>query len=168
MKRTLVPHLAALMGAIALPALMIPAGARAQSASSPAVTPSSQAAGPSDATPSLPTPMSEKVEKHIEQLHDQLEITTAEEPSWHEFALVMRDNAAQMERALTQRGANLSSMNATETMQSYAQLAQLHATNMQKLASTFQTLYNSFPSSQKMIADNVFRTERHQPHASAH
>ena len=160
MKRTLVPRLAALLGAIAIPALMLPAGAFAQAASS---MPATQGASPPAAAPTLSKPMSERVEKHIKQLHEQLQITGAEEPSWSQFAQVMRDNAAQMEQALTQRGAKLAGMNATETMQSYAQLAQLHATNMQKLASTFQALYSSFPPSQKQIADNVFRMSASGP-----
>ena len=154
MKSTLVPRLAALLGAIAIPALTLPATAFEQNAS-PA--PASQGASSSAKIPELSKTGSERVEQHIKELHDQLHITAVEEPSWAQFAQVMRDNAAQMEQALTQRGRNLAGMNATETMQSYAQLAQLHATNMQKLASTFQALYSAFPSSQKQIADTVFR-----------
>ena len=48
-------------------------------------------------------------------------------------------------------------MGAEENMQSYAQLAQVHATNMQNLASAFQTLYVSFTAQQKQRADGVFR-----------
>ncbi len=41
----------------------------------------------------------------------------------------MRDNAAQMEQALERPAARpLGSMNATDNMQSYARLAQVHAT----------------------------------------
>ena len=160
MKRTLVPRLAALLGAIAIPASMMPADAFAQTSSA---TPATQAASPPATAPTFSKTMSERVEQHIKQLHDQLHITAAEESSWTQFAQVMRGNAAQMEQALTQRGAKLPGMNATETMQSYAQLAQLHATNMQKLASTFQALYSSFPVSQKQIADTVFRTRAAGP-----
>jgi phage/plasmid primase-like uncharacterized protein len=48
-------------------------------------------------------------------------------------------------------------------MQSYAQLAQVHATNMQKLASAFQSLYSSFPDQQKLVADAVFRKSNALP-----
>ena len=163
MKRRLVPQLFAVLGAIALPALLLPAGAFAQAASTPVPAPASDSADAATAAPSLSKTASEKVEQHIKQLHDELQITASEAPIWRQFAQVMHDNAAQMEQALAQRGSNLASMNATQTMQSYAQLAQVHATNMQKLASTFQTLYASFPLSQKKIADNVFRTQRQNP-----
>lgn len=56
----------------------------------------------------------------------------------------MRDNAAQMQQGFTARAANVATMTAPENMQSYSQLAQLHAANMQKLANAFQTLYNTF------------------------
>jgi protein CpxP len=160
MKRTLAPFLAALVGAIAIPVLMLPTGAYAQATSS---APASQGATSATEIPALPKTMSEKVEQHIMQLHGQLQITSSEEPLWHQFAQVMRDNAAQMEQALDQRGAKVGSMSATASMQSYAQLAQLHATNMQKLASTFQSLYTSFPDAQKKIADTVFQNEPHRP-----
>ena len=41
-------------------------------------------------------------------------------------------------------------------MQSYAQLTQVHATNMQNLASASQMLYISFTAQQKQRADGVF------------
>ncbi len=51
-------------------------------------------------------------------------------------------------------------------MQSYAQLAQVHAANTQKLATAFQTLYATFPDAQKQTADAVFQNvnQKHAPH----
>ena len=69
----------------------------------------------------------------------------------------MRDNAAQISQASADRVARVRALNAADNMQSYAQLAQVHATNMQKLASAFQSLYASFPEPQKQVADSVFR-----------
>jgi hypothetical protein len=42
-------------------------------------------------------------------------------------------------------------------MQSYAQLSQQHAEDMQKLSAAFQTLYDSMSPDQKQNADAVFR-----------
>ncbi len=50
-------------------------------------------------------------------------------------------------------------MTAPQNMQSYAQLAQVHADGMQKLSAAFQTLYDTFPASQKQIADAVFQNK---------
>ena len=163
MKRTSVSHLAALLATIAIPALTLSAGAHAQTASSSTATAAPQGAGPTVVATTLPKSMLEKVDEHIKRLHEQLGITATEEPLWRQFAQVMRDNATQMEQALVTRGVDVDSMNATENMQSYAQLAQVHATNMQKLASTFQSLYSSFSDSQKKNADNAFRNEHHKP-----
>jgi protein CpxP len=143
---------AALLAALSLPAFSMAAMAQ----TSPAATTAPVAA----TVPALPKAMSAKVEQHIKELHDQLHITAAEEPQWQAFALVMRDNAAEMQHSFTDRGSQIGAMDAADNMQSYAQLAQVHATNTQKLASAFQSLYNSFPDDQKRLADGVFRNNR--------
>ncbi len=101
--------------------------------------------------------MSKDVDAHIAQLHAQLKITPAEETQWAAFAQVMRENAAQMDEAFTQRGQTLQTMDAVENLQSYALIAQIQSANMQKLAVAFQTLYASFPDAQRKVADGVFR-----------
>jgi len=144
---------------IALPILIAPVAASAQT--NPSV-PSGAESSPST-SPALAKSMSTKVEQHIKLLHDQLDITAAEEPQWAQFAQVMRDNATQMQQAFAVRGANIASMTAADNMESYAQLAQIHASNMQKLASAFQSLYNTFPDQQKTIADRIFRNNNGKP-----
>lgn len=142
MKRSSMSRAAAIMAVLAAPAFALPSLAFAQAA------PASAAAAESPA---------HNVEAHILALHNQLKITPAEEPQWSTFAQVMRNNATQMEQAFQARGANLDSMNAVADMQSYAKLAQLQSDNMQHLAVSFQTLYNSFPAEQQKLADGVFR-----------
>jgi Mlc titration factor MtfA (ptsG expression regulator) len=166
MRHNSISRLAIIMAVAALPAFAVSPRALAQT-SAPAPSTSSTAQsnassnGSASGAPELSKPMREKVNEHIDQLHAELQITASEASQWDQFAQVMRDNAAQMEQAFTARSTNLGTMSAMQNMQSYAQLAQLHATNMQKLASTFQSLYNTFPQSQKQLADEVFRT-RHQ------
>ena len=114
-------------------------------------------AAPGAAEGTLSKSMSASIEAHIRTLHDQLQITPAQQPQWEQFAQVMRDNAAKMNRIVSRRGARANGMNAQESMQSYAELTQVHATNMQKLASAFQSLYAAFPEQQKQVADTLFR-----------
>ena len=147
---------------IAAAVIAIPAMAIAQTTAATAPADTRQAAT-SPAAPALAPSMAAKVEQHIRQLHDQLGITQAQQPQWDQFAQVMRDNAAQMEQALTARGDTVGTANAAANMQSYAELAQVHATNMQKLASAFQSLYSSFPDQQKQVADAVFRNSSRNP-----
>jgi hypothetical protein len=50
-------------------------------------------------------------------------------------------------------------MSAEQNMQSYANLAQMHADGMEKLAAAFSTLYESFPAAQKTVADKLFQQQ---------
>jgi periplasmic protein CpxP/Spy len=59
------------------------------------------------------------------------------------------------------------SLNAVENMQSYANIAQRHAQDVQRLVPAFQNLYNSLSDEQRRTADQVFRsypgdTQRHR------
>ena len=144
------------MSAVAamLAIVAFPTAGFAQAAASPVPAIVAPAPSPNRAPPRA---TAAAVEQHIRHLHQQLAITPAEEPQWETFASVMRDNAAQMGQAFGDRSTKVGTMSAVENMQSFAQLATLHATDMQNLASAFQTLYSSFPDQQKAVADNVFR-----------
>ena len=48
-------------------------------------------------------------------------------------------------------------MSAVDNMQSYAQIEQQRAQDMQKLVPAFQTLYSSLSDQQKKTADQIFR-----------
>jgi protein CpxP len=168
MSRPSMFRITAALAVMSVPILTLPAVALAQTSPSAVASPNAETPASGAVPAALPKSMSEKVEQHIKQLHDQLGITAAEEPQWNLFAQVMRDNAAQMQQAFAARGVNVATMTAVDNMQSYAQLAQVHASNMQKLASAFQTLYNTFPDSQKKVADAVFRENNGKPPSSKH
>lgn len=118
------------------------------------------------------------VERRIAELHRQLQITPAQAQAWDEFAQVMRDNARTSDQAYRERGAHLATMSAVDNLQSFARLEQERAQGVQRLAASFQTLYNSLSEQQKQSADRLFRhygeraperrhfAARHQPAAS--
>lgn len=140
----------AVMAMLTLPAAFAQAAAPATSGA--------QAPSAGATTPAAPRQRGPRgLEQRIDALHSQLQITPAEQPAWDQFAQVMRDNAKAMRQAFRQRGTQFAAMTAAEDMQSYAQLAQLHAANMQKLSAAFQTLYNAMSPEQKQNADQVFR-----------
>jgi hypothetical protein len=138
--------------AIAAPPAPAPSHATTPASSAPLAAPAS-----AEAAPPLPQAMEQKLEAHINMLHKQLGITPDQDAQWTQFAQVMRDNAAAMHAALDSRGTKMADMNAADSMQSYADLARVHADNMQKLAASFQTLYASLSDDQKHTADTVFR-----------
>ena len=107
------------------------------------------------------------VEKRIDDLHTQMKITSQQAPQWDAFAQTMRDNAAKTDQAFRDRAHKLPSENADDAMKSYAELAQLHADNMQKLAASFSALYATLSDEQKKIADPLFRNDHSKRHVAS-
>ncbi|ABE36181.1 LTXXQ motif family protein [Paraburkholderia xenovorans LB400] len=108
------------------------------------------------------------VEQRIDELHAALKITDQQSQQWDAFAQTMRDNAKDADQAFRERASKLGSMTADEAMKSYASITQLHAQNMQKLATAFSALYATLSDDQKKTADVLFRNEhkhgkRHGP-----
>ncbi len=135
----------------------------------PAATTAPAPATPAPHTPAVhrsrPSQSPEaRVEARITQLHKELSITPAQQGQWDPFAQVMRDNAKAFGQAIEDRAAKLKSMNAVESMQSYATLAELHAQDVQKLTAAFQTLYGSLSDAQKKAADVAFRPSARTHH----
>ena len=146
---------------LTLAAFSVPAGGLAQSVPSASVsTPMSAPASASITTPAPTLSKAEdtKLEAHIKTLHQELRITPSEEPLWNAFANVMRTNDADMHQAFEAR-AKVTTMTAEQNMESYANLAEIHADGMQKLSAAFDTLYDSFPSDQKKSADKIFQKQ---------
>ena len=140
--------------------LALPAAALAQPTQSPAPAASpSAASSPMTSQPVSGKSMEERVENHIKQLYAQLHITPDEQSQWDQFAQVMRDNAKDLDVAYQQRAANFDKMNAVENMQSYAQIEQTRAQDLQKLVPAFQTVYASLSDEQKQAADRLFRNQ---------
>ncbi|WP_175956126.1 Spy/CpxP family protein refolding chaperone [Burkholderia sp. BCC0405] len=97
-----------------------------------------------------------RVEQRIKYLHDQLKITSAQEPQWKTFADTMRDNGDTMGRLYRERMAK-HDVSALDDMKQYAELSQANADGAKKLADAFAPLYESFPADQKARADATFR-----------
>ena len=164
------------LASVAVVALLaMPGAALAQSTQSPGTQvttppPPANMASPMAGRPVAGKSAEERVENRIKELHAQLRITPAEEPQWNQFAEVMRENAREIDQALTQRAQQFSTMNAVQNLQSYGQLAEAHAQRVEKLVPAFENLYNAMPEQQKQLADQVFRgnAEKHIGAAQAH
>ena len=146
---------------LALACFTTSAWAQTTAASDSTATPSSAASAPL----SHAQKHADFVEKRIDDLHAQLKITSQQQPQWDAFAQTMRDNATKTDQAFHDRAHKLPSENADDAMKSYAELAQLHADNMQKLAASFSALYATLSDEQKKIADPLFRNDHAKGHA---
>jgi len=145
----------AFASSLLLAAVALPAAAFAQN--------QTPVGDPTMAHKANPVSAAERVDQHIAELHKELRITPAQQAQWDQFAQVMRDNAKDMDDALQQRVSGFASMNAVENLQSYAQIAQQHAQDTQKLATAFQALYGDLSDAQKKNADTVFRAHGDHP-----
>ncbi len=105
------------------------------------------------------------VERRIADLHSKLHIAPEQSQQWDQFAQAMRDNAKEMDELYKQRAERFSSMSAVDNMQSYAQIEQQRAQDVQKLVPPFQALYASLSDQQKKTADQMFRS--YAEHAQA-
>ena len=135
-----------------------------------AQTPASGAVGASSASAATAGHSAKRhafLERRLSELHAQLKITPAEAPLWDAFAQTMRDSSEATEQAYADRADKLPTLNADDAMKSYADLAQLHADNTQKLAKAFSPLYAGLSDEQKKTADVLFRKQPTQPPAKA-
>lgn len=108
-----------------------------------------------------------RIEEHIKRLHDQLKITSAEEPQWQAVADVMRSNGETLGDLYRQR-ANNKNLSAVDDLKQYVEITQANADGAKKLADAFQPLYDSFPADQKALADTTFRNGFGRPHPAEH
>lgn len=125
---------------------LAPLAAAAQTAVAPAAAPA-------------PAPLDKRamarVEARINELHNKLRITPAQQPQWDAFTAVMRENAQHTDEAVAGRRDPLT-MTALEEMRAYTAIASTHAADMQKMLPVFEALYTSMSPEQQKLADAVF------------
>ncbi|MGS0892074.1 Spy/CpxP family protein refolding chaperone [Burkholderia stagnalis] len=144
---------------LTLATLAVAASAFAQTQpQTPAPVTAAAASAPSTAQPAARREA--RIEQRIKYLHDQLKITSAQEPQWKTFADTMRENGDTMGRLYRERMAS-HDVSAVDDMKQYAELAQANADGAKKLADAFSPLYESFPADQKALADTTFRSWLH-------
>lgn len=97
-----------------------------------------------------------EVEKHIKDLRARLKITPAEESQWEKVAQTMRDNATELDAAISKRDTLASHGTALDDLNAYGDIVQTHADSIKKLSSAFSELYDAMPDNQKKVADEVF------------
>jgi Spy/CpxP family protein refolding chaperone len=110
----------------------------------------------------------DNVEQQITTMHSQLNITDAQSKQWDAYAQTMRGNAQKTSDAMRDRGQKMATMNADDIMKSYAELAQMHADQMQKLSSAWSDLYAVLTPDQKQTADTLFHYRPLRPRPGMH
>lgn len=126
---------------------------------SPAPATSAAAAPKAAVTKTRAERRADAVEQRITEMHDNLKITDQQSKQWDAFAQTMRDNANRADQAFRDRAQKLGTMNAVESMKSYADLTKLHSENMEKLSSAMSDLYAVLSDDQKHMADDMYRNQ---------
>jgi hypothetical protein len=110
----------------------------------------------------------ETVDQRISMLHAALKIDSAEEPQWSAVAQAMRDSEANMQRLTAETKARPHPLSAVDDLKTYERFTQAHVDGLKTVISSFQTLYDAMPDSQKALADQVFHKfgAKGPPHAS--
>ena len=98
-----------------------------------------------------------KIETRIARLHAALRITPQQEPLWQNFAGVMRQNVVQLDAVYAKRENSYGGMNAVQDLQSYAEVQEVTARNVQMLLQPFEALYDSLSPDQRKAADATFQ-----------
>jgi LTXXQ motif family protein len=116
------------------------------------------------ATPAKPKRSpTERVEAHIKNLHDRLQITSAQEPQWGAVAQAMRDSAQKTQTAIQQRQ-EAKALSAIDDLKAYQAIADAHSQGLQELIPAFQALYATMSDDQKKNADTYFGQSRRHRH----
>ena len=129
---------------------------------------SAQVGGAVTVAPSDPAHMhATKTERHrdgarIDTLHRKLQIASEQEAIWADVASVMRANDERMDALALARHEKAGAVSAMEDLESYRVIAEAHAAGIQAFEVPFQRLYDSMSASQKLNADNVFRSVGHK------
>ncbi len=98
-----------------------------------------------------------RLERRIDHLKSTLKITPAQEAQFNQVAQVMRDNAAERQKAFEDlRGTRGQQHTAVDRLEAGIKLGQLHVEQTQRYLDAFQPLYASLSADQKQIADHMF------------
>jgi periplasmic protein CpxP/Spy len=104
----------------------------------------------------------DRAEARINELHAKLKITQAQEAEWNKVAQVMRENATAMEALIKARKENKGTLNAVDSLKSYSEITDAHATGLKNFIVVFQDLYASMSDDQKKMADSIFTKHDHK------
>jgi hypothetical protein len=98
----------------------------------------------------------ETVDHRITTLKTALKITPDQEAKWNKVATAMRENAAAMDKLVTEKRAKADNMTAVDDLKTYQDFTKAHLDGLKNLTSAFESLYDSMSADQKKNADQVF------------
>lgn len=156
MRSTTLKLIAAFLALAAIPAIAQPAP---QSTRPPARAPATQPPVP-EAQGASAAQVRAGTDAHLANMRGRLKITPAQMPQWDVFTTISRENSEEMHERFERRRAALGRFDAAQNMGDFAQISELHARHLVRLAAAFQALYATMPADQQREADTYFREVR--------
>lgn len=104
----------------------------------------------------------DRAELRVKDMHSKLKITPEQEAQWAKVAVVMREDAKNMDALTQARMDHTKDMNAVDDLKSYGEITEAHADGIKKLIPVFSDLYASMSDAQKKAADTLFRYGDHK------
>jgi len=101
-------------------------------------------------------------ESQIKQLQNSLNITAEQEPLWKDLAVLMRENAKDIDALRKQRAEHRTGLNAVERMKFHSQVTESQLNQLKKFIPVFEAFYNSLSEAQKKSADEIFSTGKYR------
>ena len=106
------------------------------------------------------------VDGRVAFLKAELKITPAQEAQWQQVATAMRDNAKELDQAITAARQNRGSTDAVQRIELREQFAKVRADNDARLLSAFKPLYTSLSPEQQQVANQLLGS--HHDHHGWH
>ena len=97
----------------------------------------------------------ERIQDRINELHERLQITAAQEDKFKAMADVMTANAQSMGSLLQERMQD-NDKSAEDSLRWYSRLVDAHSDSLKKFIPAFSALYASLSDDQKRTADRMF------------
>jgi protein CpxP len=104
-------------------------------------------------------------QERLNNLREQLHITSSEQPEWKKFEQTSMQNADSLDQLYQQRAQKVPTENAVQNLESFAKIQKQQADDLQQLVPDFKSLYSKLTPQQKEIADQTFREHAEQAQA---
>ena len=99
--------------------------------------------------------------ERLQQLHERLGITPAQQPQWEAMLAAMRDNAKAMRANPAASAFRSGTLNAVQEIHAAADLAHARADALQRMIPSVEALYASLSPEQQHTADQVLAQAMH-------
>ena len=102
-----------------------------------------------------------RMQHRLQEAHDRLGITAAQQPQWDAVVATLRDNMQQMRASPAVQAIRSGQLNGVQAVRAAADAARLRADAMQRMVPAVEGLYNVLSPEQRQVADREIQHMMH-------